>query len=73
MTKTTFKTIIDLWPTYEELAIVIGVGADAVKQMRYRNSIPARYWVLIVEAAAEEGFGLISYEQLALLAFERRI
>lgn len=73
MTKTTFKTIIDLWPTYDELAIVLGVGPDAVKQMRYRNSIPARYWVLIVEAAAEEGFGLISYEKLALLAFERRI
>ena len=73
MTKTSFKTIIDLWPTYEELAIVMGVTSHAVKQMRHRNSIPARYWVLIVEAAADEGFGMISYEKLALMAFERSL
>jgi hypothetical protein len=41
--------------------------------MRHRNSIPARYWVLIVEAAAEEGYGMISYEKLALMAFERSL
>jgi hypothetical protein len=41
--------------------------------MRYRNSIPAKYWILIVEAASEEGYCLISYEKLALLAFERSL
>jgi hypothetical protein len=73
MTKTNFRTIIDLWPTYDELAIVLGVTRDAVKQMRYRDSIPACYWVLLVEAAADEGYGMISYEQLALMAFKRRL
>ena len=73
MSKMTFRSIIYLWPTYEELSIVLGTGPDAVKQMRYRDSIPAKYWVLIVEAASEEGYGLISYEKLALLAFERSL
>lgn len=73
MTKTTFRTLIDLWPTYEELAIALGVSAHAVKQMRYRNNIPARYWVLLVEATADEGYGMISYEKLALMAFERKL
>lgn len=73
MSKTTFKTFIDLWPTYDELAIALGVTPHAVKQMRYRNSIPARYWVLLVEATADEGYGFISYEKLAFLAFERKL
>jgi hypothetical protein len=28
---------------------------------------------LIVEAAADEGYGMISYEKLALMAFERSL
>lgn len=67
----TFRSVIDLWPTYAALAEKLEVSPAAVKQMRRRSSIPAAYWNKLVRGAHEEGISGLSTDVLANLA-ERR-
>lgn len=39
-----FRSIIELWPSREAMAVDLGVGAAAVSKWWQRDSIPAEYW-----------------------------
>lgn len=63
-----FKSVIDLWPSLAALAEDIVVEIEAVRKWRQRGSIPAEYWVPMVEAAKGREISGVSYERLAYLA-----
>jgi hypothetical protein len=67
----TFRQYIDLFPTYADLAQQLGATEGAVKQMRNRDHVPARYWVALVNAVRRRGGPPITYELLAILAQRR--
>lgn len=48
---TTFRDIINQWPSLADFAADIGVEENTAKQMRTRNSVNARYWIPMVSAA----------------------
>jgi hypothetical protein len=47
----TFAEIMDLWPSRKAFAEDIGAKQAAVTNMAARNSVPAKYWYAIIEAA----------------------
>ena len=61
----THKTIIDKWPSLAEFASDIGARYGTAKAMRRRQSIPAKYWGLVVSKADERGIEGITFEALA--------
>ena len=46
-----FKDIINLWPSPQELADDLGENLHAVRKWRERGSIPSDRWLDLVEAA----------------------
>jgi hypothetical protein len=62
--------IFRLWPTLSDFASDAGVSYGTAKQMRRRDSIPARYWSVIVERAVQRGEKL-SLEELAAAHAQR--
>lgn len=59
-----FREVIDVWPTYAQMARDLGTSISAIKQMRRRNRIAAHYWSAIVAQSAERGRP-VSFEDLA--------
>lgn len=53
-----FEEIIALWPSPEDLAADTGAGIEAVRKWKQRNSIPAEYWLGMVNASERRGFTL---------------
>lgn len=47
------------------LAEALGVDQSHVRTMKARSSIPSRYWVMTVEAAAAKGIEGVTHEELA--------
>lgn len=45
-----------MWPSPIELAGDLGIKTDRARKWRERNSIPARYWDVLVSAAKKRGF-----------------
>lgn len=45
-----FAEVINLWPSANELAVVLDVEAVTVRAWR-RRGIPARYWSAVAQAA----------------------
>jgi hypothetical protein len=64
---TSFRAIIELWPSKEAMASDVGAGPWAVSKWWQRNSIPAEWWsaVLGAEPAREAG---VTAEMLTALA-----
>jgi hypothetical protein len=68
-----FSQLIGLWPKpfLSNFAADIGVPYVTANMMRQRNSIAARYWASIVEAAEKRGIEGVTIELLAELARQR--
>lgn len=63
-----FVTIISAWPSRRDLAADLAVDEGLVKQWQRRDSIPARYWHRLVEAASERQISGIDEQVLTRLA-----
>lgn len=66
--KPTFVDIIRRWPTMADLADDLDLPYERVKMWRVRNSIRAKYWPAIVDAAARRGYVDITTEVLTMAA-----
>lgn len=57
MTETSFRSIIELWPSRDAMAADIGAKAPAISKWWQRDSIPAEWWsaVLGTPKAADSG------------------
>lgn len=63
---TYLKPIYDVWDgNAEALAADIGEQGVTVRQWRNRNSIPARYWPKIIQAASMKG-KLLEWQQFVV-------
>jgi hypothetical protein len=69
---TTYTEIIDRWPSLSTYADDIGVRYGTAQVMRYRGSIPAKYWKRVVTAAARRGIEGVSLDLLASIEAEPR-
>lgn len=69
---TSFRGIIELWPSREAMASEIGAGASAVSKWWQRDSIPDEWWsaVLGTSTAADAG---ITANMLVGLAARRPV
>lgn len=70
---TTFKQVIDAWPSVAEFAEDIGANANTAKLMRFRDSISADYWVDVVKGAKARRIKGITLELLASIQAEKKI
>lgn len=54
---TSFRSIIDLWDSREEMATDVGAGSWAVRKWLKRDNIPSEWWsaVLATEKARAAG------------------
>jgi len=64
---TSFRSIIELWPSREAMASDVGTTVPRVTKWGQRNNIPAEWWssVLATDKAASAG---LSAEKLTALA-----
>jgi hypothetical protein len=64
---TSFRLIIELWPSREAMAADIGAGASAVSKWWQRDSVPAEWWsaILMTDVAVSVG---LNAETLTFLA-----
>jgi hypothetical protein len=62
-----FRAVIDLWPSKAQLARDIGCAESRVQKWSVRNSIPAEWWLRLINAAHRRGYK-VSFEDLAGLA-----
>jgi hypothetical protein len=69
---TTYPEIIDRWPSLTTYASDIGVRYGTAQVMRYRGSIPARYWKRVVAAASKRGIEGVTLDLLASIEAEPR-
>lgn len=60
------RDIIDQWPSAAELARDIGLSPKHGAMLRYRGSIPTRYWPAVVEQARKRRIKGITFEVLTL-------
>lgn len=60
------RDIIDMWPSAAELARDIGLNPKHGAMLRYRGSIPNRYWPIIVKQARKRRIEGVTYEALTL-------
>lgn len=70
---TSFRTIIELWPSREALAAdLTGVGASTVSKWWQRDNIPADWWskLLLTEKAKTSG---VTAETLTALAAREEV
>jgi hypothetical protein len=61
----THADLIRLWPSLSEFAADLDVNYVTAKAMRFRSSIPASYWVAMVDAARRRGISGVDYQALA--------
>ena len=45
------RTIIDLWPSLDDLSADLGEKRDTVRKWKERGRIPSKRWVTVVEKA----------------------
>lgn len=62
-----FREIIGLWPSPDALAGELGAKVETVRKWRQRDSIPADWWLSVIEAGKTRGQALTS-EQFAVIA-----
>jgi hypothetical protein len=67
----TFADVIDRWPSPAALSEDVGVPKQTARFWRMRNSIPAKRWNLVIEAARVRGIEGLTVELFADLARAR--
>lgn len=68
MTYTSFKELIDLWPSPSVLNTDIGVRYNYVNIWKRRDSIPPQYWPAVIKSAKARGIKGVTFIALAELA-----
>lgn len=58
--------LIKKWPSLASFAEDVGVGYEAAKAMRRRNSVPGAYWMRMVSAATRREISGVTLEALAV-------
>ena len=66
-----FTEIVGLWPSPDAMAVELGAKVETVRKWRQRDSIPAEWWLAIVEAASRQGHQL-AIKDMAELAARKR-
>jgi len=69
--QTSFRSIIDLWPSVDAMADEIGASAMAVRKWWQRNRIPAEWWSAVLSAPRVKKAHITTAELLAALAARR--
>lgn len=64
--------IIDALGGASQMAGLLGISAQAVSNMKARDSIPPEYWATLVAEAGRRGIEGVTLEVLAGLAARRR-
>jgi uncharacterized protein YjcR len=64
----TFKEVIDLWPSVDELAEDLGKKPNTVRKWRVRNSVPADEWMRLIQSARARGIERVNADALAKIA-----
>ena len=57
---TSFRAVIELWPTKEACASEVGANASQVSKWGQRNSIPAEWWTALLTSTTAKAVGLTS-------------
>jgi DNA-binding transcriptional regulator YdaS (Cro superfamily) len=65
-----FRDVIGLWPSLEDLAADVSVRKPAVTKWRQRNRIPAEKWSAILSTEKARSGGVTSETLVALAARE---
>lgn len=65
---TRFADIIGLWPSAADFGRDVGVSEVRARAWKNRNSIPPRFWRLVVAAAGRRGIEQVTLEALACCA-----
>lgn len=65
---TSFRQIVDAWPTAADFGRDIGLSDISGRSMRRRDYIDGRYWLRVVEAAEQRGIKGVTLHCLATLA-----
>lgn len=61
--KNDINAMVGLWESRQDFSVNIGVSIEVVHKWIANNSIPSRYWRVILDAAAARGIQL-SADQL---------
>lgn len=64
--------LIGCWPSAEVLAADVGEKAVTVRGWKFRNAVPTRSWLAVVESARKHGIEGVTLEFLARLAGAKR-
>ena len=67
---TSFRDLMDLWPSTAEFALDLGVRKNTAEVMRFRNSVDPTYWGRIVEGAKRRRIRNVKLELLVRLREE---
>ena len=67
-----FSAVIAAWPSRRDFEADLGLRRGLAAVWKHRDSIPARSWAGVIEAAQARGIGGVSYGLLARLAAARR-
>jgi len=65
------RTLIHQWPSVAEFAKSVGVPYQRARQWKDRNSIPSKYWHVVMSAAEGEGIKGLTLEALFKMRLER--
>lgn len=53
---TSIAAVIDLWPTRKDLAVELGLSPDRIHKWAQNGTIPAKFHLPVIRAAAARGF-----------------
>lgn len=65
---TSFVEIIDKWPSIADFAEDLDINSMHARALKYRNSLPPKYWLRVEEGARKRGIGGIDIKALAHIA-----
>lgn len=66
-----FTAIVALWPSPDTMAVELGAKVETVRKWRQRDSIPADWWLAVVEGAKRRGETLTVNDMAELAARKR--
>jgi UDP-N-acetyl-D-galactosamine dehydrogenase len=67
-----FAAVITAWPSRRDFESDLGLRGGLAAVWKHRDSIPARSWAGVIEAAKRRGISGVSYDLLARLAATKR-
>jgi hypothetical protein len=72
LAQTSFRSIIELWPSREAMASDIGAGASTVSKWWQRDSIPADWWAMLLRSEQIQQAGVTADDFARLVARDER-